>query len=81
MALAQLVECFHHSYVIITLLLIVIYKLLFRETRNVPPGPRGVPLFGYLPFLGQNAHVKCMNLAKKYGSVFSVKLGPNNCVM
>lgn len=57
------------------------YRVLNRETRNVPPGPQGFPLVGYLPFLSVEAQRDCVELAKKYGSVFSLKLGPNNCVM
>lgn len=74
-------ECVACNYVLSAVVAFAIYKLLTRETRNVPPGPWGVPFLGYMPFFGKFSHKDCVQLAEKYGSVFSVKLGPNNAVM
>lgn len=41
----------------------------------LPPGPAGLPIVGYLPFLGKEPHKKLAELGKTYGSVFSVRLG------
>lgn len=45
------------------------------RTRRLPPGPRGVPILGYLPFFSGDAHVHYLELARKYGAAFSIKLG------
>ncbi|KAK8773493.1 hypothetical protein V5799_011975 [Amblyomma americanum] len=44
----------------------------------LPPGPWGVPVLGYLPFLRGQQHVVFKRIAEKYGPVFSVKLGAMN---
>ncbi|XP_040987241.1 labd-13Z-ene-9,15,16-triol synthase, chloroplastic-like [Juglans microcarpa x Juglans regia] len=41
----------------------------------LPPGPRGFPLVGYLPFLGTNLHRKFEELAGVYGPIYKVWLG------
>lgn len=48
---------------------------VFRELKTLPPGPWGLPIFGYLPFLRTEAHLHFGELAKKYGSLFSTRLG------
>ncbi|CAM8906540.1 unnamed protein product [Rhodiola kirilowii] len=58
---------------IFTLSLIV--KALRKRTFPLPPGPRGLPLLGYLPFLGTDPHVTFANLSKVYGPIFKVQLG------
>ena len=47
----------------------------YRRVRSLPPGPWGLPLFGYLPFMDGDVHLKFAEMAKKYGSMFSAKLG------
>lgn len=42
---------------------------------GIPPGPMGLPLLGYLPFLGDKPYLKFTELSKKYGPVFSFYLG------
>jgi 26-hydroxylase len=51
------------------------WALGFGGRRALPPGPRGLPLVGYLPFLGGDAHLCFADLAEKYGPIFSLKLG------
>ncbi|KAK1430561.1 hypothetical protein QVD17_13387 [Tagetes erecta] len=61
------------------------YKLmLFYTTKRstpLPPGPYGLPLVGYLPFLGSNLHEIFTNMAQKYGPIFSLRLGSKLCVV
>uniref|UniRef100_A0A7N0V7D7 Uncharacterized protein n=1 Tax=Kalanchoe fedtschenkoi TaxID=63787 RepID=A0A7N0V7D7_KALFE len=47
----------------------------------LPPGPRGLPIIGYLPFLGTDLHVALANLASSYGPVFKLRLGTKLCVV
>lgn len=52
-----------------------------EDRKNLPPGPRGLPIVGYIPFLGDYGHLKLIELAKKYGNVIFLKLGSNEVVM
>ncbi|CAN8015329.1 unnamed protein product, partial [Ixodes persulcatus] len=60
-----------------------------QRKRVLPPGPRGTPLLGFLPFLGKNLHVMFRDLAKVYGPVVrqvcnpfthTIKVGTANIV-
>ncbi|GFU45719.1 cytochrome P450 2J6 [Nephila pilipes] len=46
-----------------------------QRGKNLPPGPRGLPVLGYLPFLGSEAYRTLHNLTDKYGPIFSFYLG------
>lgn len=46
-----------------------------KFARSLPPGPWGLPVVGYLPFLRGDIHLQFGELAKKYGSMFSARLG------
>lgn len=77
---------FSSTEVIFTLLLplIVFYvtrHLFRRNTKRLPPGPTGLPLVGNLLFFAKNPHLKFLELRKKYGPIYSVKLGSNNIVV
>ncbi|KAJ8676568.1 hypothetical protein QAD02_012355 [Eretmocerus hayati] len=48
----------------------------YRRMLSLPPGPWGLPIFGYLPFMRDcDVHLRFGELAKKYGSMFSARLG------
>ncbi|XP_030512426.1 flavonoid 3'-monooxygenase CYP75B137-like isoform X2 [Rhodamnia argentea] len=67
----------------ITLLVIAITALIFfawfrrqkDTTAPLPPGPRGLPFLGYLPFLGTDLHWKFAKLAESYGPIYKLQLG------
>lgn len=43
-----------------------------NKYRNLPPGPVGVPFFGYWPFLSdQNCYSQLKELREKYGDFYS----------
>lgn len=46
-----------------------------RQVRNLPPGPWGMPIIGYLLFMGTEKHTTLMALAKRFGSVYCASLG------
>ncbi|CAL1263844.1 unnamed protein product [Larinioides sclopetarius] len=51
-------------------LLSVVYFL--TKDKDVPPGPVGLPYFGYWPYMNNsNCHLKLHALRKKHGDVFS----------
>ncbi|GFX09853.1 hypothetical protein TNCV_2688951 [Trichonephila clavipes] len=56
----------------------IIFKII---TSNFPPGPTGLPILGYLPFLSEDIHLDLIELGKKYGDVFSLPLGSQNFVI
>lgn len=45
------------------------------ENRKFPPGPWGFPIIGYLPLMKGVCHLHYNDLARKYGSMFSTRLG------
>ncbi|KAM7290965.1 cytochrome P450 2J6-like isoform X1 [Ixodes scapularis] len=51
------------------------------QDRPLPPGPTGVPVLGYLPFLGSSPQVTYKKLAAKYGPIIRVKLGSEDVVV
>lgn len=56
--------------------------LIVKEApRNFPPGPWGLPLVGYMPFLTNHPARKCFQLAKKYGDVMGITVGSYRCVV
>lgn len=51
-------------------------KCLKRKKCLEPPGPWGLPVVGYLPFINrQKPNVFFAQLAKKYGDVFQLRMG------
>ncbi|XP_068636140.1 carnosic acid synthase-like [Aristolochia californica] len=61
--------------------LVVVTKKWRKEKLRVPPGPRGLPLVGNLPFLGRNLHQHLAELASTYGHIFSLRLGRKLCIV
>lgn len=71
--------------VIIVIVIFVICKLVLQNISKVngnrPPGPRGWPVIGYLPFLGPKPYKTLMKMRLKYGSIIGIKLGRNFTVV
>lgn len=51
-------------------LLTVCYVLFANKKRNLPPGPIGLPFFGFWPFIAKEPQKTFNQLAKKYGKFF-----------
>ncbi|TYH07059.1 hypothetical protein ES288_A08G202500v1 [Gossypium darwinii] len=56
-------------------LLSLSFKKLRSTKVKLPPGPYGLPLVGYLPFLGRNIHQTFMELANIYGPIYKLSIG------
>ncbi|XP_068635174.1 geraniol 8-hydroxylase-like [Aristolochia californica] len=57
------------------------WKKREKGSLPLPPGPRGLPLVGYLPFLRPDLHRFYAELARTYGPIFSLRLGSKLCVV
>ncbi|CAK7345530.1 unnamed protein product [Dovyalis caffra] len=57
------------------------FKKLRATANQLPPGPRGLPIVGYLPFLGRNLHQLFMELALTYGPIYKLSIGRKLCVI
>lgn len=55
---------------VLVMTLVIFARRKVKKARNLPPGPVGLPLFGYLPFLGKVAYKKLYELSETYGPVF-----------
>ncbi|KAK6262958.1 hypothetical protein QUC31_008774 [Theobroma cacao] len=67
------------SFFITTLVISLWQHWTLRKSRKpiapLPPGPRGLPLVGYLLFLGTNLHMVFSELAGIYCPIFKLWLG------
>lgn len=58
-----------------------IVSLFTKQSRRLPPGPKGWPIIGALPLLGTMPHVTLAQMSKKYGPVMYLKMGTCNMVV
>ncbi|XP_034490349.1 cytochrome P450 306a1 [Drosophila innubila] len=72
----------------VLLAVIIIIVSLICQHRNArlfgrtPPGPWGLPLVGYLPFLDKSApHKSLQALAKRYGGIYQLSMGKVRAVV
>ncbi|KAL1140657.1 hypothetical protein AAG570_000587 [Ranatra chinensis] len=76
MLFLRLVQKLDPVSVFLFLGVVSVVRLLWVWCRcRLPPGPLGLPLVGYLPFLGPEAHLHFSRLSAKFGPVFSLRLG------
>lgn len=60
---------------------------LYTKTRRrclaapPPPGPRGIPLLGNLPFMKPELHTYFTELGQKYGPIVKLQLGSKICIV
>ncbi|XP_070390996.1 cytochrome P450 2A1-like [Dermacentor albipictus] len=70
----------------ITLVSLLVLKTLSTKNgttkgKRLSPGPRGVPILGYLPFVSKPYHVVFKELSEKYGPVVRLRLGCKDVVV
>ncbi|KAK2639170.1 hypothetical protein Ddye_026965 [Dipteronia dyeriana] len=64
--------------VLVTLLFFLLQAFRLKrnaQTKPLPPGPRGFPIFGSLHLLGKYPHKDLQKLGEKYGSIMHLRLG------
>ena len=70
-----------YSCVIGTVSIILLYLInWYRRPKNMPPGPRGVPIVGYLPFMGKKLELAAYQLSKKLGNILTIRIGVDDVV-
>ena len=65
---------------VVTVLLLYLYNW-YKRPKNFPPGPRGIPALGVLPFMGKYPERAIKKWSKTYGPVLSVRFGTQDVVM
>jgi len=76
---ALLSACFLYGPLTVKLLLVLLTLVSLHQLKRppgIPHGPRGVPILGYVPFIGMRPYLAFHELSKKYGSIFSLYMGP-----
>lgn len=69
------IEVFYTLLVFISVLLLVKLIQWYKYICTLPPGPWGVPYFGYLFSIKSDVHLRYNEFAKKYGPIFSIRMG------
>lgn len=60
-------------YALIVLLTLCYWYL--QVPKGIPPGPLGLPIIGYIPFIGEKPHKTFSKLSQRYGPVFRIYMG------
>ncbi|CAH1403911.1 unnamed protein product [Nezara viridula] len=60
----------------LVLLCVTVFFYYLWRTRGMPPGPWGLPLVGYLPWIDKDKpYVSMMELYQDYGGICTIRLG------
>ena len=64
------------TWIIGTISIVLLYLInWYKRSNKFPPGPRGIPIFGYIPFIGSKPYETAAKLSKKYGPILSIRFG------
>lgn len=81
--LVQLMAAPTSSLLLLLSFIAAAYSLLRRSRGHLrlPPGPWGLPIVGYVPFLRRDLHQQLAELAKTHGPIMRLRLGAKTCVV
>ncbi|CAL1275573.1 unnamed protein product, partial [Larinioides sclopetarius] len=85
-SIMEIAEFFQHPVVLVFFIAIwpfFVFMMTHRiQMRKLPPGPNGLPILGYYPFLSTVSHKVYTRMSEFYGDVFSFRsLGGNLVVV
>ncbi|XP_050666565.1 cytochrome P450 306a1 [Leptidea sinapis] len=67
------------DYIFLFLVTFVLGFWIFKKMKDwkdLPPGPWGLPIIGYLPFIDKvHPHLTLTNLTREYGPVYAISMG------
>ncbi|XP_063771211.1 cytochrome P450 2K6-like isoform X2 [Pseudophryne corroboree] len=73
------------TIILLVLLCLFLFNIFYgskENLKNFPPGPKPLPIIGNMHILNlKKPHKTFMELSKKYGSVFSIKIGTQKMVI
>ena len=75
---------FWYTVAIVVVGVILIWCVLSpagASNRKSLPGPWGLPIVGYIPFLGRRINKTITALSKRYGDVFQISIGTRKIVV
>ncbi|KAL0446147.1 UNVERIFIED_CONTAM: Flavonoid 3'-monooxygenase [Sesamum latifolium] len=61
--------------------LFMLFTKSASKTAPTPPGPWGLPILGFLPFLRPDMHIQFTELARQYGPIYKLWLGSKLCTV
>lgn len=67
--------------VVIVFTYYVVKRILHPDKLRNIPGPMGLPIVGYFPFLGRKMHLTLTDLWKIYGDVYKLEIGSRRMVV
>lgn len=75
-----LLDCIWNPTFFIGLIVFCAIRWWQQPHPRFPPGFRGLPFVGVVPFIGLEQHKKVNEWSKKYGPIFSLRFLSNNVV-
>ncbi|XP_054706993.1 cytochrome P450 18a1-like [Uloborus diversus] len=66
---------------VVCFMILVAYLVTHSFSGRTPPGPIGLPIVGYIPYMTKKPYLDLMKLSKIYGSIFSIRLGAINVIV
>ena len=61
--------------IILVAVAVFLWYIANTYNTNLPPGPWGLSIVGYLPFLGPQPQKALLNLSHEYGHIFTIRMG------
>ena len=69
------------TIVLATVILTIIILTIWKQNFKLPPGPWGLPLLGYYPFLSKKPYIDFSKLSQRYGNIISFRSVGGNLIV